>query len=255
MYSQVMPPPLHEQIADHLRRQIHQGELAVGATVPSESQLCAQWATSRGPVRQALATLRSEGLIAGGRGKSPVVRQATLGQPFDTLLSFSAWAHAEGRAPGQHTLELALRPASDDDAAALEIEPGARVVQVLRQRSLDGQVTLLERASFIESVGKALFDFDCDSGSLWAHLQAHGADFASASHTIDAVGADEVDSEHLGVPVGTPLLRQRRLARNSLGQPVEWSDDRYLPTQVSFTLENTVDARTALMRNVPPEAS
>ncbi|AKU15091.1 GntR family transcriptional regulator [Luteipulveratus mongoliensis] len=250
-----MSPPLHEQIADHLRRQIHEGELSVGAAIPSESQLCAQWDTSRGPVRQALATLRSEGLIAGGRGKPPVVRQSSLGQPFDTLLSFSAWAHAEGRVPGQHTLELALRPASDEDASALEIEPGERVVQVLRQRLLDGQLTMLERGTFIEPVAKVLFEFDCDSGSLWAHMQAHGADFASASHTIDAVPADEIDAEYLEVPVGTPLLRQRRLARDSSGRPVEWSDDRYRPELVSFTLDNTLDARTALVRNIKSVAS
>ncbi|WP_027941369.1 GntR family transcriptional regulator [Amycolatopsis taiwanensis] len=245
-----MSTPLHEQIADDLRQRIRRGDLAIGQPVPSESQLCSEWSTSRGPVRQALAALRSEGLIAGGRGKPPTVRHDALGQPFDTLLSFSAWAHDLGRTPGQRTLELALRPATPEIAAQLGIEPGQRVVSVLRQRLLDGQPTLLERGSFIEPVGRLLFDFDCDSGSLWAYLQSRGIDFASASHVIDAVPADETDADTLDVTVGAPLLRQRRLARNSAGAAVEFSDDRYRPDLVSFTLNNTLDARTSLVRNV-----
>ena len=112
MYSQVVTTALHELIADSLREQIRLGELVVGAPVPSESRLCEQWNASRGPVRQALATLRTEGVIAGGRGKPPVVCTASTGQPFDTLLSYSAWAHSIGRKPGQRTLELALRRAT-----------------------------------------------------------------------------------------------------------------------------------------------
>lgn len=56
-----MVTALHEKIADSLRERIRLGELPVGAVLPSESQLCAQWQASRGPVRQALAALRADG--------------------------------------------------------------------------------------------------------------------------------------------------------------------------------------------------
>ena len=73
--------------------------------------------------------------------------------------------------------------------------------------------------------------------------------FATASHVIDAVAADSVDSLHLAVSEGTPLLRQQRSTRSADGQVVEYHDDRYLPAVVSFTLENALDARCALTRN------
>jgi GntR family transcriptional regulator len=244
-----MTVALHVTIAEKLRDQIRSGELAVGLPLPSEAQLCDQWNASRGPVRQALATLRAEGVITGGRGKPPVVATTSLGQPFDTLLSYSAWAHAIGRTPGQRTLELALRPADEHAAARLLIEEGAPVVQALRLRSLDGEPTMLERATFVGHVGRLLFDFDCDSGSLWAYLQSRGVRFATASHTIDAVAADPVDARHLGVTEGAPLLRQQRTTRDPDGAVIEYHDDRYLPASVSFTLENALDTRTALMRN------
>jgi len=243
---------LHEMIAESLREQIRMGDLPVGAPLPSESQLCDQWNSSRGPVRQALATLRAEGVIAGGRGKPPVVRMTSVGQPFDTLLSYSAWAHSAGHKPGQRTLELALRRADEHAASVLRIETGTPVVQVLRLRYLDGEPAMLERATFVEHVGRRLFDFDCDSGSLWAYLLSQGVQFATASHVIDAVAADSVDAEHLGVPEGAPLLRQQRTARSAEGEVLEYHDDRYLPAIVSFTLENTLDARCALTRNAKP---
>src|ERR1700742_657284 len=99
MYSQLMATALHEMIADSLREQIRMGELAVGTPLPSESRLCEQWNASRGPVRQPLAALRAEGAIVGGRGRPPVVSSSSTGQPFDTLLSYSAWAHSTGRTP------------------------------------------------------------------------------------------------------------------------------------------------------------
>ncbi len=243
---------LHEAIAESVRDQIRVGELTVGSALPSESQLCEQWKSSRGPVRQALATLRAEGVITGGSGKPPVVCTSSIPQPFDTLLSYSAWAKAIGRTPGQRTLELALRPADPFVASKLHVDEGARVVQVLRLRYLDGERAMLERATFVEQVGRLLFDFDCDAGSIWAYLQSQGVSFATASHIIDAVAADPVDSEHLEVPEGSPLLRQQRTARTADGQVVEYHDDRYLPGMVSFSLENTLDVRTALMRNAKP---
>ena len=247
-----MASVLHEVIADDLRGQIQRGELTVGAPLPSEAQLCEQWNASRGPVRQALAALRAEGVIAGGRGKPPVVCSSSTGQPFDTLLSYSAWAHSIGRVPGQHTVELALRRADEIAAAELDVALGDPVVQVLRLRSLDGEPAMLERAMFVEHVGRRLFDFDCDSGSLWAYLLSQGVRFATASHVIDAVAADPVDALHLGVVEGAPLLRQQRRTRSADGEVIEYHDDRYLPTLVSFTLENTLDARCALVRNAKP---
>ncbi|TWP50085.1 GntR family transcriptional regulator [Lentzea tibetensis] len=244
-----METPLHERIAADLRRAIASGELAVGDPVPSESQLSAMWNASRAPVRQALSALRAEGMIGGGRGKPAVVRMQALSQPFETFLSFSSWAAGMGHTPGQRTLEIALRPASAEVADALGLEEGAQVVQLLRQRSIDGRPTMLERTTFVEPVGRLLLDFDCDSGSLYAHLGSCGVDMSVARHQIDAVAADEVDSSLLDVPVGAPLLRERRRASGVDGRPVEYSDDRYRPDMVSFSIENSQQARPALLRD------
>src|SRR5262249_50711632 len=119
-----MAQPLHRQLADELRRRIASGALAVGDPLPSEAQLCAEFDVSRGTLRQPLATLRAGGAAGGGGGKPPVVRARPMAQPFETFLSFSAWANALGRTPGQRTLEVARRPAPPEAADGLGLEEG-----------------------------------------------------------------------------------------------------------------------------------
>ena len=97
---------------------------------------------------------------------------------------------------------------------------------------------MVERATFVEPVGRLLFDFDPDSGSIYAYLTAESIDLRSARHTFDAVSAGELESELLAVPVGTPLLRERRRATSADGSPLEYGDDRYRPDRVTFTIDN-----------------
>jgi GntR family transcriptional regulator len=108
------PLPRHAAIAHELREAIRSGEYPPGTPLPSESQLSVRFKVSRGTVRHALAALRVEGLIVGGRGRMPIVRRSGLAQSFDQLVSFTMWAHQLGRTPSARTLELARRPADPE---------------------------------------------------------------------------------------------------------------------------------------------
>jgi GntR family transcriptional regulator len=175
-------------------------------------------------------------------------RRQLPAQPFETFLSFSSWVRQTGRTPGQRTLEIARRPATADVADALGVDEGDPVVQVLRQRFIDDRPTMVERTTLVEPVGRLLFDFDCDSGSIYAYLSDRGVDLTSARHVIDAVAADPTDARLLDVAVGAPLLRERRLAGSSAGELYEYSDDRYRPDLVNFTIENAEHLTSAMVR-------
>ncbi|OZB80377.1 MAG: hypothetical protein B7X41_17985, partial [Microbacterium sp. 14-71-5] len=64
-----MPEVVYTQIADDLRALITAGRLRPGDAVPTEAELAERWSTSRGPIRNALAALRAEGLIETARGR------------------------------------------------------------------------------------------------------------------------------------------------------------------------------------------
>jgi GntR family transcriptional regulator len=69
------PRAVYQRIADDLRTQILSGDLAPGTPVPSEAELVRQYGSSRGPVRQAISLLRSEGLIDSHQGRGVFVRR------------------------------------------------------------------------------------------------------------------------------------------------------------------------------------
>ncbi len=245
---------LHHEIADGLRSRIVAGELEVGRPLPSEARLCAEYGTSRGTVRQALAALRAEGLIGGGRGAPPVVRSRRLPQSFDTFLSFTRWAQQAGRVPGQQTIEIRRGVPTPAAADALGLEPAEHAVELLRLRYLDGEAAMLERTTFPLAYGRVLLAADLDAGSVYATLAEAGIVPTDATHVFDAVAADGDDAELLGLDLGAPLLRERRQSSLADGELVEYSDDRYRPDLVSFTVVNAQAAQPALTRTWSPRA-
>lgn len=67
--------PLYRQVADDLREQIHDGELAPGDVLPGLPALAGVYATSRETVRKGLMIVEGEGLVTRDRGFSYEVAQ------------------------------------------------------------------------------------------------------------------------------------------------------------------------------------
>jgi GntR family transcriptional regulator len=231
--------PLHVVVADAIRERIRSGDLPVGAPLPSESELSAQFGASRGPVRQALGQLRNEGLIETSQGRVPTVLGRPLAHSIDDFFSFSAWVQATGRLPGQHTLELAWRVPPPEVAAKLHLAASDRAVVVVRRRSIDGRPTMLERSWYVSEVGRRLFDFDPDEGSIFGALIERGVSLENGTHTIDAVAANVLDAEQLEVPLASPLLRVERLTSSASGRVVEYADDRYRTDRAKLAIRNS----------------
>lgn len=77
---------LIESLAGQLEERILSGELGVGAKLPSEEQLAAQFEVSRPVVREALARLRERGLLDTVNGSGTFVRHPEPEQLADALL-------------------------------------------------------------------------------------------------------------------------------------------------------------------------
>jgi DNA-binding GntR family transcriptional regulator len=71
--ERTLPP--YQQIARHLRKLIHDGELRPGDALPSERQLSDQWGVARATAARALATLKLERLVESRVGVGTVVRE------------------------------------------------------------------------------------------------------------------------------------------------------------------------------------
>ncbi|MBA2811020.1 GntR family transcriptional regulator [Streptomyces sp. KM273126] len=250
----------HEEIADELRRAIDREEYAVGSLLPPETDLAAHYGVSRGTVRQAVAALTAEGLIGSRQGARRVVLASRRSQSFTELRSFAQWARAMGREATGDVVAQEYRPATKEDAGRLHLRAGTPVLHVLRLRGLDGEPVLLERTVYADWISPAVEAIEPACPSVTQRLYDDtGLVFAHGEHLIDAVAAGARDAELLGVRRTSPLLRVRRVTTTHEGRPVEWSDDRYRPDAVSFSVHNSIGnnalARTTSDRPIDQRTS
>jgi DNA-binding GntR family transcriptional regulator len=60
--------PMHQQIADAIRSDIHNGTLKPGDRLPNKDEIAAKWKCSIQPVSTALMRLEHEGLVIRRQG-------------------------------------------------------------------------------------------------------------------------------------------------------------------------------------------
>lgn len=242
--------PAHVRLASALRETIACGDLLPGDTVPGDTALMRATGLARGTVRQAIATLRAEGLLQTRQGARTSVLQRPRLQPFSELLSFTAWAAQQGATPGARMVELVRRAADPGVAAELRLDPGDLVWTMIRVRLLDGVPVMVEHAAYPEHIGVLLVDADLETGSVYATLAECGVAVASGHHRISAVAADAPDADLLRAKPGTPLLRQERTVFASDGTPIEHSDDRWRGDSIVLDAVNSVQG-SQLARRAP----
>jgi DNA-binding FadR family transcriptional regulator len=113
--TRLVVPKSSDVLADALRRQILDGTLAPGASLPAERDLVTRAGLSRGSVREALRILEAEGLLRtrpGRLGGSVVV------QPDDGMLAKYVSLFVQGRRVRLESL-LQAREAIEPTLAAL----------------------------------------------------------------------------------------------------------------------------------------
>jgi len=237
----------YRQVVAELRREIAEDGYGSGGRLPSEKALAEHFGVSRGTVRQALAVLRNDGVVTSRRGTRRVVLDNPPLQDFAELTNFASWARSLGEQPGGSVIHQEQRPATAEEQLQLRLAPGGEVLWVLRLRTLSGRPVMVERTTYPNSVGALVAQMPADADSVTDLLAQHGVLFADADHTIDLALAGPQDAELLGCAVGGPLLREHRRTTDPAGVPVEWSDDRYLPGTVAFSVHNSL-ASSALTR-------
>ncbi|QNE77556.1 UTRA domain-containing protein [Streptomyces finlayi] len=231
------------EIADAIRQAILEGAFPVGARLPSESELVAHWSASRGTVRQAVALLTSEGLIGSRQGARRIVLRQERRQSFAELNSFAQWAQGLGLEVASRILVRSRRPATAEEARRLALPEDTEILHVLRLRSLDGEPAMVERTAYADWAAPAIEALPEDCVSIMDAIARDAGIVAQyGEHLIDAVPAGAQDADLLDVRRSSPLLRQRHVTCDQSGRPIEWTDDRYRPGSVTFSVSNSTTA-------------
>ena len=82
-YGRIAPQhSLAHEIVERIRNDIAGGKLAAGARLPTEQEMIAAFGVSRTVVREAVAALRAEGLVATRQGVGAFVAEDSAPRPF-----------------------------------------------------------------------------------------------------------------------------------------------------------------------------
>lgn len=229
------------QIAQALREDILSGIYKVGDSLPSERQLSERFEVSPGTVRVALGELVKEGTLDGTRGRpKSVVRKPQPRSSFSEFHSFAQWASRAGRVAGGHVVTMKWAIASTEDERLLKVSAGQRVLHVTRQRSLDGEIVMLEETRYPEWLGEIIETIDPEASSVSRILdEEYGVRFTHAEHHFGAEAASAEAASLLNVEPGSALLMHRRVSRDTSGRRLEWSIDRYIAGKVMVAVGNS----------------
>lgn len=221
------PVPKYYQLKEIIRDMIEQEELGAGEMIPPERELCERYGVSRMTARQAIMELVNEGLLYRVQGLGTFVAEAKVPQDTGRLTSFTQDMRERGMKVSSKVLEVEVDSAGPVVARLLGVDPGDRIVRVRRVRNADGRPMALETSHLLYDVARGVLDVDLSERSLYEELGKAGVRIAEAEQSYEAVLVNESESEHLGVPVGSPAMLMERLTFDADGRPFEYVKSVY----------------------------
>jgi GntR family transcriptional regulator len=246
-----MPPtawlPHYRQIELALRERVP--TLRPGERLPSDSDLCREFGVSRMTARNAMQRLADDGLVQRIPGRGTFVVEPPAHRYADRLMAFSHEMERQGRRPSSRLLAREIRPATDAEAAALELQPAEPVVLVRRLRLADAVPIAIETAVLTRRIADVVMLADLETGSLHEALAGAGLQLRRGNATITAEAASPEDARLLAVRAGEPLLVERRVIADAQAHPVEATESRYpgnrYALDVRFDIDDGVPEGTA----------
>ncbi|MER5424829.1 GntR family transcriptional regulator [Streptosporangium roseum] len=218
--------PVYLRVVADIRRQIVDGSLPPGASIPSRAQLTRKYGVGETAARHALRVLAAEGLIVGRVGSGHYVRDRPVLLPLhrwrfhDHHAPFGADVQSQGtratwdwRAePAEATPDIAQRLRLDDSA------PVTRTHYVFRGDGRPVQLaTSYEPAEFSESPAEE------SPRGLVARLSALGVKVTEIVEQVYTRVPQPAESDTLALPAGVHVLHVER-THWAGDRPVETSD-------------------------------
>jgi DNA-binding GntR family transcriptional regulator len=223
--------PLYYQLYMILKRGVRDRALEPGTRFPSEEAIASHFRVSRPTANRAIQEMIDRGWLVRRRGRGTFVQQAAPTQL--SLLSNSLSFSDDIAKRGKHVTRFVRKAAvvaSEDDAIALELEPGAPVQYIRRLHMVDERIVMVCDSKLSADRFPGLLETEFVRNSLYKTLEAkYDCPVHRAERCVEAAEILEEDvAELLGVPMFAPVL---------------------LMTGLAFDVElHTVEAMTAYVR-------
>jgi GntR family transcriptional regulator len=219
-------------VARAIAIEIDVGSLRDGDRLPSERHLCEHFGVSRVTVRRALSQLAASGRVESRPRRGTFVKPPRLGEPPDTLASFTSMGVARGLTPSSRVLQATVGGATIEESEQFAVAPGAALFELVRVRCLDGLPVSVDHSRVPVALAHGIEDVDFATASLYAVLDAAGHGPIRADYTVEAAAATVEQADFLDLSAGAPLLLTHTVSYDIDGHVVErgtmaYRGDRY----------------------------
>lgn len=219
----------YQEIAAALRAAVADGSLAAGSLLPSEAALSQTHGASRVTIRKALEELRREGLVDSRQGFGWFVGSDPLRQSLERVETIEDQLAAAGRSSERRVLRFGFVGAPPEIAELI----GSDVLEVVRLNLADGVPFAHVTVWCSADLGGELSRSDVEESTFVELLHDR---LGPATQVISAIAASVEHGEWLGVDVGSPLLRVRRLTTDRSGGNALVSEHLYPADRTEFSV-------------------
>lgn len=227
--------PIWQTIRDALTAEITRGSHAPGARLPTEAALAERFGVNRHTVRRALAAMQDSGLVVARRGSGVFVSHRPVPYRLGPNVSFTRNMAETGHDGARRILRLDTLPAAPEEAAQLELPPGAAVHVLENVALIDNVPSAHSRCFFPADRLPGFADAMRAHGSITAALRVDGVDAYTRAWTrVSAGRADGTIARHLQMVEGAPVLHTTALNRSAAGWPVEYANTAFCGDRVEL---------------------
>lgn len=235
--GQTQRTPRYAEILTVLRDEIAAGAFPVGASLPSEADLCERFSVSRFTIREALRRLQSDGMVQRVQGAgSKVVRDAPASvfvQRYKSISELTAYAE-ETHFERLSVSDLEIGEDVADQIGGKSGEVWSFITALRRPEAGSAEVIAVIESYLPARFADIAARVEAIDGPLYAALSdAAGEPISDAEQEMQALPAPYHVAEALGVRTGAPVLRIMRryaAASGTLIASFNWhhGGDRYI---------------------------
>ncbi|MBN1656805.1 MAG: GntR family transcriptional regulator [Anaerolineae bacterium] len=213
--------PLYHQLANILRRQIATGILLPGDRVPSETQICEQYAVSPMTARRALMALLDDGLVTAARGRGTFVKPLVLGTATFGLEAFEDLFN--DRRTRVRFLSVKTMPATPRISRKLGVPVDDKIISIHRLLLRDGEPVAYHREFLILDPLRPIVEAEMGITSLQGLFDGTGETMLKRGELgIQTTVLTEEEAGLLDTPAGSAAFRIEHTFYDFDEQPVSW---------------------------------
>ncbi len=184
----------YQEIFNQLQDAIVAQTYPAGSLLPTEKQLQEDYQVSRDTIRKALQMLTEHGLIQKIQGRgSQVIEQELVNFPISGLTSYQELSQSMHLDSRTRVLNLETILVDEKLSQRTGFEAGQEVWRVLRTRTIDGHVAVLDLDFLLVAIVQDLSK-EAAASSIYAYLEGEkGLDIAYAQKEITVQPTSEWD--------------------------------------------------------------